>query len=79
MAEQQRVTFQFGRDTEIHYLDRLPSIGDRVSHGQDLWVVAGVNGDELGGVLVICERTAGGASGGLSSGNGHGNRVESLR
>jgi hypothetical protein len=77
MAEEQRVTFRFGRDTEIHYLDRLPSIGDRVSHGQELWVVAAVDGDDLG-VLVICERTAGDASGGLSSNNGHGNRVESL-
>jgi hypothetical protein len=57
MAEQQRVTFRFGRDTEVQYLDRLPSVGDRVSHGQELWVVTDVEQDDVG-ALVVCQRPA---------------------
>lgn len=50
-----QVTFRFGRDTEFHYLVDLPSIGDRVTHAHELWVVTGVDADS-GGALVICER-----------------------
>ena len=58
--ELQRVTFRFGSDTEVHYLDALPSVGDRVTHGQELWTVADVNADRLD-ATVTCERpTAGG-------------------
>jgi hypothetical protein len=70
MAEQQRVTFRFGRDTEVHYVDRLPAIGDRVTRGRELWVVTRVEGDDLG-MLVICERSERGVS-------TNGGRVESL-
>ena len=54
MNESQRVTFRFARDTEVHYVDRLPSIGDRVTHQHELWIVASVD-EDLVGVIVVCE------------------------
>ena len=56
MAELQRVTFRFGRDTELQYLSRVPEVGDRVTHGRDVWVVTDVRSDSVGEV-VICERS----------------------
>lgn len=50
-----QVTFRFGSDTEFHYLVDLPSIGDRVAHAHELWVVTGVDLDSIG-ALVVCER-----------------------
>jgi hypothetical protein len=55
MAELQRVTFRFGRDTELQYLSRVPEVGDRVTHGGALWVVTDVRSDSVGEV-VTCER-----------------------
>jgi len=55
MGELQRVTFRFGRDTELQYLSRVPEVGDRVTHGGALWVVTDVRSDSVGEV-VICER-----------------------
>jgi hypothetical protein len=61
MDELQRVTFRFGGVTEVHYLESLPDVGDRVTHGRELWVVADVDADGVD-ALVICERpTASGA------------------
>jgi hypothetical protein len=54
MYESQRVTFRFARDTEVHYVDRLPSVGDRVTHQHELWIVASVD-EDLVGVNVVCE------------------------
>jgi hypothetical protein len=54
MDSPQQVTFCFGTDMEIHYLDRLPSVGDRVAHARELWVVTNVDEDAVG-VLVFCE------------------------
>ena len=56
MAELQRVTFRFGRDTELHYLSRVPEVGDRVAHRGELWVVADVRSDSVG-EIVTCERS----------------------
>ena len=62
MDDLQRVTFRFESDTEVHYLGALPNVGDRVTHEQELWIVANVNADPLD-ALVICERPARGGSG----------------
>ena len=50
----QRVSFWFGRETEVRYLTRLPEVGDHVTHGSELWVVLEVTTDALG-ALVICQ------------------------
>ena len=55
MGEQQRVTFRFDGDTEVQYLSDLPSLGDRVTHEHELWVVTSVDTDPVG-PFVICER-----------------------
>jgi hypothetical protein len=56
MNDLQRVTFRFGSDTQIHYLAQAPRPGERVTHGRELWVVASVEEDAVG-TLVICEPT----------------------
>jgi hypothetical protein len=58
----QRVTFRFGRDAEVRYLQRVPKRGDLVTHGRALWVVFDVSADAVG-ATVICE---------LPTGNGRG-------
>lgn len=50
----ERVSFKFGRETDVRYLTRVPEVGDHVTHGSELWVVSGVETDELG-ALVTCE------------------------
>ena len=55
MDEQRRVTFRFDEATEVHYLVEVPSPGDFVTHGHELWRVSRVDTDPLG-TLVICER-----------------------
>ena len=35
-------------------MDRLPSVGDRVTHQHELWIVASVD-EDLVGVIVVCE------------------------
>ena len=55
MNDLQRVTFRFGGDTQIHYLSQAPKRGERVTHGRELWVVARVEEDAVG-TLVICEQ-----------------------
>jgi hypothetical protein len=54
MNDLQRVTFHFGGGTQIHYLAQAPQPGERVTHGRELWVVASVEEDAVG-TLVICE------------------------
>jgi hypothetical protein len=49
-----RVSFKFGPESEIRYLTGIPELGDRVSHANELWVVADVEHD-LAGPLVVCE------------------------
>jgi hypothetical protein len=56
MNDLQRVTFRFGSDTQIHYLAQAPQPGERVTYGRELWVVASVEEDAVG-TLVICEPT----------------------
>jgi hypothetical protein len=56
MGDQQRVTFRFGDDTEVHYLRDIPALGDYVSHLKTLWTVSGIGDDALG-VVVTCEAT----------------------
>ena len=55
MNELERVTFRFGPETEVHYLAHIPEVGDRVTHGRELWLVTLVESDPLG-MLVICEQ-----------------------
>jgi hypothetical protein len=66
MSDMQRVTFRFRRATEVYYLggEILPSIGDLVTHGHELWSVIDVGAD-WAGPLVICEPLEGGHSGSL--------------
>lgn len=61
MADLQRVTFRFDRDTEVHYLARAPEVGDRVSHRNELWVVRLVETDPVG-IFVICEQSRDGVA-----------------
>lgn len=56
MGDQQRVTFHFGDDAEVQYLQEVPAIGDYVSHHDALWTVSNVEDDGLG-ALVTCELT----------------------
>ena len=53
-APQQRVTFRFSDHMEVQYLSGLPEVGDRVSHDGDLGMVARVESDSVG-ALVVCE------------------------
>lgn len=55
MDDLQRVTFRFGGETQIHYIAKPPQPGDRVTYGRELWVVARVEEDAVG-PLVVCER-----------------------
>jgi hypothetical protein len=55
MNRLQRVTFRFGGDTEIHYVAQAPEPGERVTHGRELWLVARVEEDAVG-TLVMCEQ-----------------------
>jgi hypothetical protein len=66
MVGTHQVTFRFGRDTEVHYLERLPREGDRVAHGRELWVVTSVDSDAVG-VVVVCERPSREVSGGAGT------------
>ena len=56
MADIKRYTFRFDGATEVHYLPRAPEIGERVTHGRELWFVADLSSDSVG-ELVICRRT----------------------
>jgi len=38
----QRVSFRFGRETEVRYLAQVPEIGDHVTHGNAIWVISEV-------------------------------------
>jgi hypothetical protein len=49
------VTFRFGDAVEVHYVADLPKAGDFVSHHNELWVMARLEHDSLGPV-VVCER-----------------------
>jgi hypothetical protein len=51
----QRVTFRFEAETQVHYVDPLPELGERVAHRGELWVVVGVETDQVG-ALVTCAR-----------------------
>jgi hypothetical protein len=55
MEGSRQVTFRFESETEVQYLDRLPSVGDRVTHERELWVVTSVDADAVG-VLVLCKQ-----------------------
>lgn len=46
MEAQRRVVFSFGPESEVRYIAGVPDVGDRVSHGNELWIVSevGVNG-----------------------------------
>ena len=54
MDELRRVTFRFAGETQVHYLARAPEPGELVSHGGELWIVADVEEDPVG-MLVVCE------------------------
>jgi hypothetical protein len=54
MEQKQRVTLRFGDADELQYVADLPRTGDFVRHQDELWVVARVERDSLG-ALVICE------------------------
>ncbi len=57
MADQQRVTFRFGHDSEVQYVREVPAVGEYVSHHNALWVVSKVENDGLG-ALVTCQPPA---------------------
>jgi hypothetical protein len=61
-ADLKRYTFSFDGDMEVHYLAQAPAVGERVSHGRELWFVAEVSSDPLGPVVVCTrsDRTRGG-------------------
>ena len=50
----QRVSFRFGRETEVRYLAQVPEIGDHVTHGTAIWVNSEVRTDGVG-AFVTCE------------------------
>ena len=54
MDELRRVTFRFAGETQVHYLAQAPAPGERVSHDGELWIVAAVEEDPVG-TLVVCE------------------------
>ena len=56
MTSLEQYTFRFDGESEVHYLARAPELGDRVSRGRDLWVVADLSRDGVG-VIVSCRRT----------------------
>ena len=49
------MTFRFGDAVEVHYVADLPKAGDFVSHRNELWVMARLERDSLG-TVVVCER-----------------------
>lgn len=51
VGEHIQVTFRFGRDLEVRYLERPPSPGDRVLHDGKPWVVTSVGSDSAGPVV----------------------------
>jgi hypothetical protein len=53
----QRVVFWFDRDSEVRYLRGLPEVGDHVTHGRELWLVARTGSDAFER-YVICERSS---------------------
>lgn len=61
MYEPQRVTFQFGPEAEIHDVDELPHLGDRVTYKEQLWIVTQVR-DDSSCAFVFCERVTNGHS-----------------
>jgi hypothetical protein len=75
MADQERVTFRFGREIEIKYLARVPEIGDHVARGSLLWLVTDVQSDDAGPV-VVCEPPS---RGGAPIGGRHGPALSSWR
>jgi hypothetical protein len=57
MAASKRVTLQFPGNSEIRYLERLPSRGERVRDSSGRWwIVSDVDNDTVGGHVVTCER-----------------------
>jgi len=56
-SDVQRVSFRFGHETEVHYLTRVPEVGDHVTRGRELWIIAEVRTHELG-VVATCEDAA---------------------
>jgi hypothetical protein len=58
VGEQQRLTFRFGTAIEVHYVADLPKAGDFVSYRNALWVMARLERDAVGAV-VVCERDPG--------------------
>ena len=53
----QRVVFWFERDSEVRYLRGFPEVGDHVTHGRELWLVARTGSDAFER-YVICERNS---------------------
>ena len=74
--EQRRVAFRFDGETETRYIDKLPQIGDYVTHDGKLWSVSKVTEDEHGQV-VVCEKPLEIRS--APSGGGESDRVQRLR
>jgi len=49
-----RVSFKFGRETEVRYLEKVPEVGDYVTRRSEIWIVSDVRTDDIG-ALVTCE------------------------
>ena len=67
MNDLRAVTFRFGvGDYEVHYLSHLPEMGDFVTHLGELWTVASIEAEDVGGAVARCEpahRTGDGIAG----------------
>ena len=61
-----RVRFRYGVQIETRYLPLVPSAGDFVAHGGQLWVAAFISLDAEG-VTVICWRNDGDGEHGLQT------------
>ena len=70
MDELHPVTFRFGGEYEVHYLPRIPEIGDRVTHRGAFWVVSSIDEDATG-TVARCELSVrnGGSNGPSLFGN----------
>ena len=51
--DSRRVTFTFGPTKDVRYLTDFPEVGDRVTHGSELWFVSQLEKDSAG-VVVVC-------------------------
>ena len=62
MEELRAVTFRFGGEYEVRYLQRVPEVGDHVTHAGSPWLVASIDEDATG-PIIRCNLPNGGSNG----------------